>query len=364
MLATYVALGFVCYFTARRTGAGAWPSVAAVIPGMILMTAFVAERAQIFSYVFFAVAILAVRTALRGSNKALIGLALLFVVWSNMHLAFVAGVAVCALIALGDALRNKRVARPAVVVAVITAAGMINPYHIRAYTAGFHVRTASPMVMEWRHASIHQRRDVALFTLCAIAFIALWRSGRWRNLAVVLPILAFTALTLDAVRNTPFLVILIIPELAVGCSSIRLAPHRARALLHGTIIGFVVLAIITLTGFSLRPVDNNIFAVRSIEAIPAGCRLLNEYGQGGYIIDQRWPEVRVSQDGRNDLYGAAKVTEQDDVLRATHGWRAWLDRNDVRCVLARPTRPIVHKLEATGWRRAASDPSAVLLVRS
>ena len=33
---------------------------------------------------------------------------------------------------------------------------------------------------------------------------------------------------------------------------------------------------------------------------------------GGFVIDRRWPEVLVSQDGRNDLYGTDELRRQAD----------------------------------------------------
>jgi len=112
-----------------------------------------------------------------------------------------------------------------------------------------------------------------------------------------------------------------------------------------------------------RPMPGTTFPVRATAAIPAGCRLLNEYDQGGYIIDHRWPDVLVSQDGRNNLYGESELFTENGVLNAAPGWKAWLDANNVNCVLAYPYRPLVVQLRNAGWREAASDPSAILLIR-
>jgi hypothetical protein len=104
------------------------------------------------------------------------------------------------------------------------------------------------------------------------------------------------------------------------------------------------------------------YPVRAAAAIPAGCRLLNEFDQGGYIAEQRWPNVQVSEDGRL-LEGTASLLAEQRVLNANGSWRAWLDHHRVGCVIARPSRPIVHALTADGWRQAAHDPSGVLLER-
>jgi hypothetical protein len=362
-LSMFVALGFMCYLLARRSGARPWASVAAVIPAALFVTPNVAERAQMVSYLLFAVTIIVVRRALAGSNRALVGLALLFVLWVNVHLAFVAGVLLVGLVAGGVAVTTRQIARPAIVVAVALGAGLLNPYGVGAYTAALHVRAASWMINEWRHVNPFIPGDLALLALVVLAGWSMYRTGRWRQLDSLLPIVVFFALTVDAVRNGPFLLVLIVPELALAFSALAIPPLRARALAHGSALGVAIVVLSGLGSLPLRDVDDHVYAVRSVAAIPAGCRVLNEYRQGGYIIYRRWPTVRVSQDGRNDLYGAEELVAQQSVLAAKPGWRRWLTRHHVDCVLARPTRPIVSRLQAMGWSRAAEDPSGVLLLR-
>ena len=170
-------------------------------------------------------------------------------------------------------------------------------------------------------------------------------------------------------RMAPFLLLASAPELARGASRLELRHHlltapRRRALLHGAIIGFAVLGVLSALHMRIpRPMPSTTFPVRTTAAIPAGCRLLNEYDQGGYVIDHRWPDVLVSEDGRNDLYGETALVAQNTALNAGPGWQQWLDTNHVDCVLAYPYRPLVVKLRQAGWHETASDPSAILLIR-
>ena len=62
-----------------------------------------------------------------------------------------------------------------------------------------------------------------------------------------------------------------------------------------------------------NPLRSPEFPSVAAAALPGGCRLLNEYNDGGYLILVR-PDVPVSQDGRNDLYGPRRLQEQEDVL--------------------------------------------------
>jgi hypothetical protein len=322
----------------------------------------------VFSYLAFAGIVVLAERALRGSNRSVVWLGLSMAVWANFHLTFSLGAGVVVLMAAGRALNTRTRARPAVVAGVAIAGGLLNPYGVVAYTHGLQVRGASRFVQEWRPFDITKPLDVLVVVVGVSALVAAWRTARLTRLESALPIVALLALTLDSTRMAPFLLLLSAPELAVGFSRVDwrdvLTATRRRALVHGAVLGFATLAVVSATRMHIpRAAPDTTFPVRSAAAVPAGCRLLNEYDQGGYIIDHRWPDVLVSEDGRNDLYGERELVAQFHVLNGLPGWQSWIDTHHVDCVLAHPNRPLVANLRARGWQQTASDPSAVLLVR-
>ncbi len=370
MLVGFAALGVVSYKLCRRVGARVWPSVATMVPVMFLLGPYISERPQVVSCLLFAVVMVLTPTALAGSNRALIILSLTIAVWSNLHLAFSIGVLLAALLAVGTAVQDRRPRRAVTVVAVLAVSGLLNPYGFGAYTAARQVRGASQLIVEWQHASLTNVRDVLLLALAGLSLLSMRRTGRWRRLAHVLPVVVMTALTIDAIRNGPFLVLLCAPELALGATALTIPRLRAWArprvtpLLHGTVVGLAVLALAAIGALTnARGAQPSAFAVRATAAIPAGCRLLNEYDQGGYIIYQRWPQVLVSEDGRNDLYGASRLIDQQHVLQGDVDAMQWLDQHHIDCVLARPDRPIIAQLETADWQELAHDASGILMVR-
>ena len=356
-LAVVAAMPVVVGALARRDGARPWPAAGAALFTMYFLTQWAGgERPQTLSYVLFPIAVYLARQARDGSNRALAGLGVLMVAWSNMHLAFTAGITAIGLIAAFDALGRRSLRRPAAVVPVALVAGLCNPYFFGAYTSSLSVRSESKAaeIAEWLplNLSIWTHRVGVLFVV--LGFVALVRTGRIRHLDVVAPIVFFTVLTVDARRNMPFVITLVAVELALAMPKLdgavaRYAESRRKPLLVGAVGGITVVLVAALLGLSgIRAVEPDDYPVAAAAQIPSGCRLLNEYGVGGYLIDHR-PDVRVSQDGRNNLYGTPLVNAQQEVLAGQGDWVGWLDANGVDCVLALADRPIVEPLVARGW---------------
>ncbi len=370
MLAALAAFVGTVYHLCCGAGGRPLPSALSALLAGFIATPFLAERPQALSFVLFAVTVIVVERALAGSNRALIGLIALFVFWANLHFAFMSGVLVVALIAGGTAVSHRQLLRPAIVCAAVLVAGLCTPYGIGAYTAALEVRGASHAVEIQEWLPIDPRVFSLFVASCAIelALLGMIRTGRWRRLEIVTPLCVFAVLAVDSRRLLPFAMVLVARELAVAGSRIRLP--RIAAYLHsrrapigvGLAVAIVVLGV--LGGGDLRPVNEQKYPVRGVAALPTGCRVLNEYDHGGYITHTRWPDILVSQDGRNDLYGTERLLEQSLVVNAEGAWLEWIDDHDVDCVLVRPDRPIVAALETEGWTIAVREPSAVLLLRT
>ncbi|MGH9030929.1 MAG: hypothetical protein ACRDZV_02265 [Acidimicrobiia bacterium] len=360
--------GVACYLLARRAGARPWPSVAVATTFTVLLTRDVAERPQIISYLLFAVALVVAPRALAGSNRALAALAVLIALWANLHFAFIAGVLVVMLLAGAAAIQEHRFRRAAVVGATCIVAGLLTPFGLGAYRAAFQTRGTSDLINEWQSVTLTQPRDVFLVVVVLLTGVSMWRTGRWRHLAYVLPVAVFGALTLDAIRNASFLFLVAAGELALGCSALPLRrvrewPRlRRMALVHGLVLGLTIMVVVGLPALgNARPTAGDTYPIRATAAIPDGCRVLNEYIWGGYITDMRWPDVLVSQDGRNG--NEQGLARQRSALLGEPGALEWIDRNDVDCVVAKRDRPLLARLRAEGWRQTATDPTGVLLVR-
>lgn len=365
---TFAAVAWSVYLASRRAGAGPWASVGATAAFEFLMIPYVAERPQMLSFLLFALVFALVSRALRGDRLAFLGLLAVFILWANIHLSFTIGIALVAATALGYAIDARKFLWPSAVLGASILAGLLNPFGVNAYSATTDLSALSRVLDEWQHASIHEVRDVLIVLLAAAALASMIRTRRWRRLELLLPILALCAFFLYAIRNAPYLLILIAPEIALGLWSLR-STRLARSLVpyvkpirDGVFLGVLALTLISATNaIPPRAATSEQYPIKGVAAIPSKCRLLNEYSDGGYIIYERWPEVEVSEDGRS--IGARSVLKQQSVISGEPGALKWIDSNDVQCVLLRPDRGIIKLLEARNWTRVSSESSGVLLIR-
>ncbi len=221
---------------------------------------------------------------------------------------------------------------------------------------------------EWQPLRFDDFRGLLLVAFMVLGVWALVRSRTPERFQTVLPIVALAVATFAVVRAGAFMLIVVAPAIAISLSTIRVprirawAVPRVGALVTGILVAGITLAVQQMPELSGAGDPGPRFSEELVTAIPTGCRLLNEYDLGGFVIDRRWPEVLVSQDGRNDLYGTDELRRQAD----------WLDTEDptppeaagVNCVLADPDRALVGTLrERSDWSVAGESAELVLLVR-
>lgn len=115
--------------------------------------------------------------------------------------------------------------------------------------------------------------------------------------------------------------------------------------------------------FHLGRPDPEVYPAKSIAALPSGCHLFNDYRIGGLVILER-PDIPVSLDSRNDLYGADTVTTAQRMLEG-RGSVAELEAQGINCVLVPASMGLARQLgQAPGWSRISDAPGAQLFVRS
>ena len=176
-------------------------------------------------------------------------------------------------------------------------------------------------------------------------------------------------LGVSAARFSPMAAVLALPAAALWISGTDWQAARWRrtaALLASGVAtaAGVVLLVLAITRLPhLGEPSNGIASRDTVEAIPAGSRVLNEYDDGGWITYLRVDDgVLVAQDGRNDAYGVVVLDRVQQLIDGRAGALGYLRDHGVSCLLLSPDRPIVAQAEAAGWQVAASDEDRVLVL--
>jgi hypothetical protein len=125
-----------------------------------------------------------------------------------------------------------------------------------------------------------------------------------------------------------------------------------------------LLAITVLAGPSLthigRP-EPGTYPVAAVAAIPHGCRLFTNDVIGGYVILAR-PDVPVSLDTRNNLYGPRLLVAEERVLHGVGNLPRGLA--GAGCVLVPPRYGLAHRLRHDPqWQARVAEPTGILYVR-
>lgn len=354
---------------ARRVGAS--PAVAAVLAtvAMALLLGWFSARPQLVDYLAVPLLVLMLRAVANGRRPwpwavACVGLAL---VWMNLHAAALLGVAIAGAAGLVLVLRPVTRRRGWLVLgtaAAMALATLATPYGLAGYLQAGSVQGASAgVITEW--AALNPADPVQLVAVLAgIGGLASAVRLRETGLAVALAIT--TAGGVFAIRLLPIAVLLAVPALAAVATSPALLA-RLRGLRAVTIPGLAIW--LGLAGWFAasalmhpgRP-DASRYSPDAIAAIPSGCRVVNTYEVGGYLGLIR-PDVLVSIDSRNDLFGSQRVLAATRLIEAEGAVGAGLAGAD--CVLVPLQAPLAAVLATDPvWSAAARDSIQVLYLRS
>jgi hypothetical protein len=368
-IAMTMVIALLVAVTAQRINARpAWTGLILQIVGG-LFALFLFARAQVVDYVAVLLLPLLLSRALEGRRfwqfaAAATGAQIL---WMNLHSAALLGPVLVLAAGIGhvasDGEQRASTARKvAALTALMALACLATPYGTAAITHVDDVRRASAgLITEWEpigYASIEQILAIVAVALAVTAGVFAWRA---RRLDTVMLLLLVGIATVTAVRFAPLAVLVAVPELAAAASRLSVRPFlvdRACAL------ALVILTVVSAVNFSHfgEPGVRNV-SDRLVKALPTGCRLLNDYRVGGDVILHR-PDVPVSIDSRNDVYGRDREIAAIKQLAYPSVGLAYVDSEHITCVLAPTITPLVQALrDQPSWQVAGADDYRTLLVR-
>jgi hypothetical protein len=313
-------------------------------------------------------------------------LALLMVLWANLHASFVFGLGVIGPFALEALIEEKDKLRAlrgwGFFGLIATALSLATPHGIDGLIFPFKVlgMRVLPNILEWRGATFQQPtlfEGVLLITL----FLGLWRGVRVPPMRLIL-LVALVHMALQHIRQEAVLAALA-PLLLAEPFGRALHPERAGprtapptgwtpswrvpSVPIAATLGVLAAVVVAVRLASpLVRTDNGNVPVTAIAHVPPelrGQHGFNEYAFGGYLI---FTGIKPYIDGRADMYGDDFVAEylaiaggaQPDVDRAFERW-------NITWTILSPREPLVRLLDKTpGWRRIYADAFAVVQART
>jgi len=379
----------------RRAGVAALTrSVALTLAAFLTYgNLFWAIRPQILSYLGLALVAFLLEVDRGGRRAAGWLVPGVVAVWSNVHGAFVIGVALVGAEALGESIDavsgradRRRARRLWGMLVASLAAACLNPHGYRQLLHPF-VYLLRPEIhrgnVEWdRPDFLHLPLFVLTLALLAVALAARGRAriSEWLRCA------AFGLLLATAIRHLPLAAIVLVPVLASSLAECgrrggwrsNLEPtgrQWAGRPLRALAAVMVAAAIVALSGAFTRSGQRFVTLWPRIEFRPAspmperGVRLLrrtgiegsifNGYRFGGFLMFRLYPQERLFMDGRNDLYGTFRDDVYNPILEARPGWReSWrrvVERYDVECVMVDEADGLARHLRSEGGWIAAGD---------
>jgi hypothetical protein len=240
------------------------------------------------------------------------------------------------------------------------AGTVLNPYGVGVLGQTHEVRSASSYILEWSSLRPSYWDADILVALAVLAAVLAWRTRRY-SLLVVLAGLSVGGVYM--IRLLPIAAVVAIPVLATAGDLPRVAAWlRARAWLMRAVLVAAAAGMVLVAAVAVTHLGRTAFPLAALSKLPPGCRLLNDYTSGGPVTLFR-PDLAVSMDSRNDLYGEAELARQATVLTGPPDAPARLDEWGVTCVLVKPSTGIVPMLRhSPGWREAYSGERAVVFV--
>jgi hypothetical protein len=354
---------------ARSLGASPAASAAALFLAAPVLTGWLTARPQLVDYT----AVLALTLLLRrlehgrGRPGSVALAALLTVAWINLHAAALLGVAIAVAGAVLVAFTRGTGWRYTAAAAAATAvACLANPYGLGVLNQTVQVRDAAAsfipewMPLDWASPVL----DLAIAGGVAALIIAWLR----REAVLTAALAVCVAGSVEAWRILPVMLVLAAPVLAAFLSeppdlisryliSRRTMIMRCAAL---ALAALVAVAAPSLTHIG-RP-EPAVYPSPLVADLPHGCRLFSTDVIGSYVTLAR-PDVLVSLDTRNDLYGSTLSMAEERVLHGSGNLSMGLA--GASCVLVPRTYGLARRLrDDPEWRVRAADSTAVLYVRS
>ncbi len=359
------AMAFFLFLTCLRSSGSPLVSFAGTALLLTAMRFRLTMRPHVFTFLFLVLYQFIILKPAKGfSNRRIILMASITLLWVNIHPGVVHGLVYLVLFITGllfDSMMEKysslsgRHQNPAlkhllIVLIVCLAVSFINPNFFAFWNYAFKHAAYQSIVDEFKAPAFNEHP--LFFILMAISFLLIIPTIRSTGFRRILPAVPFVAASLFFARMIPLALLLTLPA-AVDSFVLLLKKSQRLKLIPGkyAFLIMVVLAAVLAAGlhlqfrsplfFNFKPgfgFDRTLFPFRAVEFLnQTGIKgtLLNDNRFGGFIIYYSSPLRPVFSDGRQTLYHELHK-EILDINRKSHSkneffqaWRRLLEKYGV-----------------------------------
>ena len=388
---------WLIYLTARRRGANFWSALLGLwFVQVFLATGYSPVRAQLFTYLFFALSLYVLESArLTRRWRLLAILVFIQIFWCNLHAGFLAGLGLLLLYALGEAVSRRPFWPYLAALAAAALVTLINPYGLEYWHYLFRAVTMPrPDITEW--ASLTKawqtgfpKEPLIYFVSLAIFTVFLIWWARWQEVTAGLILSLTLYMGLKHLRHQVFFLlaagayipvlfeaygkkILSTPPLAVWRSRLGKLVPAVLAISFVFVYGYKFLSASPLSlELPLMPDKTNrvgiyypVGAVEFLRKSQLSGNILNEFNWGEYLIWVLHPSCKVAMDGRYEtVYGEDLCQLHSEFFYGRPGWRKFLEQYPPDLILVDPRSKVYALLQASpDWIKVYQDEGAALFL--
>jgi hypothetical protein len=345
-------------------------------------------RPWLFSILFTAIELILI-VLLRRSWKlrSALLLPLLFVLWANLHIQFVYGLAILAFLTLESIVNrfaksglpqrdNKAlpVMHSLLLLGSCLVATLVNPYHYRVYLAILEYVTQSGAfqnIAELHPMFFRSLADWLVLSLTlAGAFVLGWQR-RWNIFYLALFVMA-ACFAFRARRDVWFMALVVAAIVSEFASTQNYSEYFNFT--KQRVAAVMLSLVIYLYGLShLRDVSENSLAkavelhfpaqaVKFVRSNQLTGSLYNSLDWGGFLI---WslPELPVSMDGRTNLHGDERIARSVATWNGSTAWKKDPELLRAGLIIAETGKPLTHLLRRDPrYRLVYEDITAAVFV--
>lgn len=381
-------LGIIVWKVARARGAGPFITSLFIALGLIISDSGITTvRANMFSYMFVALLLAGFDRDRSGDRKWLIGVAVLFPVWANIHGGCLVGAALFAMHWLEQLIRRQPHWHLFWMGLALVPLAAINPWGFHFHHYLVHAMLLPrPAIIEWSPlwSPDVQVQSIHFCVSLPFLFLTLKQAGV-RRVPGILVVFATALASIKSARFLPFYGIAFACYLPATFSQIGLGRHLRRwwLIYRAAICGVLGLTTVVLVAVAItskpwlllvpshqtddrrRDIIYPVGAVNYLAENRFTGNVMVPFSCGSYVMWKLGPAVKVSFDSRYEVaYPPTRYNENEQFYDATEGWEKELDQYPTDVVLAAVNRNIVRLMEQrAGWKQVYRDPQFVLFAR-